>query len=59
MARKLRFFKEQMLKAGFSPSAKSLGETDIGFDDLEVQHLLPRNVLFCFIFRYDIYYVEY
>lgn len=37
MARKLRFFKEQMLKAGFSPSAKSLGETNIGFDDLEVK----------------------
>ncbi|KAL4273460.1 hypothetical protein GQ457_13G007540 [Hibiscus cannabinus] len=37
MARTLRFFKEQMLKAGLSPSAKSLAETDVDVDDLEVK----------------------
>ncbi|XVE67023.1 hypothetical protein DITRI_Ditri08aG0127000 [Diplodiscus trichospermus] len=37
MARKLRFFKEQMLKAGFSPSMKSVARTDIDMDDLEVK----------------------
>ncbi|XWS54961.1 hypothetical protein CRYUN_Cryun10bG0134400 [Craigia yunnanensis] len=37
MARKLRFFKEQMLKAGFSPSMKFVARTDIDVDDLEVK----------------------
>ncbi|KAK5843905.1 hypothetical protein PVK06_000040 [Gossypium arboreum] len=37
MARTLRFFKEQMLKAGVSPSAKSVEETEIDLDDLEVK----------------------
>ncbi|XP_012449923.1 V-type proton ATPase subunit a3 [Gossypium raimondii] len=37
MARTLRFFKEQMLKAGVSPSAKSVEETEIDVDDLEVK----------------------
>lgn len=46
MARTLRFFKEQMLKAGVSPSAKSVEETETDVDDLEVHHLLPRNVLY-------------
>ncbi|XP_059435351.1 V-type proton ATPase subunit a3-like [Corylus avellana] len=36
MARKLRFFKEQMLKAGFSPK-KSATQVDINVDDLEVK----------------------
>jgi V-type H+-transporting ATPase subunit a len=35
MARKLRFFKDQMLKAGFSPK-KSATQVDINVDDLEV-----------------------
>ncbi|KAJ6306396.1 hypothetical protein OIU78_021668 [Salix suchowensis] len=36
MARKLRFFKEQMRKAGLSPSTKSLRSGDIDLDYLEV-----------------------
>lgn len=36
MARKLRFFKEQMEKAGVSPSSKPLTQTDIDMDGLEV-----------------------
>jgi V-type H+-transporting ATPase subunit a len=35
MARRLRFFKEQMLKAGFSPK-KSTTRAGINVDDLEV-----------------------
>nr|GMD08658.1 V-type proton ATPase subunit A3 [Ipomoea batatas] len=37
MARKLRFFKDQMSKAGVSASAKSDTEDAIKFDDLEVK----------------------
>ncbi|GAV62386.1 V_ATPase_I domain-containing protein [Cephalotus follicularis] len=37
MARKLRFFKEQMLKAGLYPEAKSLTRADIDMDDLETK----------------------
>ncbi|RVW36610.1 V-type proton ATPase subunit a3 [Vitis vinifera] len=37
MARKLRFFKEQMSKAGLSPSAKIMMRGDIDMDDLEVK----------------------
>ncbi|KAK3009734.1 hypothetical protein RJ639_013076 [Escallonia herrerae] len=37
MARKLRFFREQMIKAGFSPSTRSMIGTDINLDDLEVK----------------------
>ncbi|RYR69778.1 hypothetical protein Ahy_A03g016325 [Arachis hypogaea] len=36
MARKLRFFKEQMLKAGVSPK-NSLGHVDLNIDDLDVK----------------------
>ncbi|KAK4562604.1 hypothetical protein RGQ29_005201 [Quercus rubra] len=36
MARRLRFFKDQMLKAGFSPK-KSPTQADISIDDLEVK----------------------
>lgn len=36
MARRLRFFKEQMKKAGLSPSARSTTGNDIDLDDLEV-----------------------
>ena len=36
MARKLRFFKEQMMKAGLSPSARSAGCDDVDLDNLEV-----------------------
>ncbi|XWS67853.1 hypothetical protein CRYUN_Cryun04dG0040400 [Craigia yunnanensis] len=37
MARKLRFFKDQMLKAGFSPSTKPEARSDIDVDDLGVK----------------------
>jgi V-type H+-transporting ATPase subunit a len=37
MARKLRYFKEQMLKAGLQPKAKPLGKPDIDIDDLEIK----------------------
>uniref|UniRef100_A0A5B6ZDC6 V-type proton ATPase subunit a n=2 Tax=Davidia involucrata TaxID=16924 RepID=A0A5B6ZDC6_DAVIN len=37
MARKLRFFREQMSKAGLSPSTKSVTRADIDMDDLEVK----------------------
>ncbi|OAY52465.1 V-type proton ATPase subunit a3 [Manihot esculenta] len=37
MARKLRFFKEQMEKAGVSPSSKPLTQTDIDMDGLELK----------------------
>ncbi|KDP41742.1 hypothetical protein JCGZ_26760 [Jatropha curcas] len=37
MARKLRFFKEQMEKAGFSPSSKSVTQTNIDMDGLELK----------------------
>lgn len=37
MARKLHFFKEQMSKAGLSPSAKIMMRGDIDMDDLEVK----------------------
>ncbi|KAG0474818.1 hypothetical protein HPP92_014504 [Vanilla planifolia] len=37
MARKLRFFKEQMLKACISASEASLTRSNIGFDELEVK----------------------
>lgn len=36
MARKLRFFKEQMMKAGLTSSIKSLSGAEINVDDLEV-----------------------
>ncbi|KAK7849792.1 v-type proton atpase subunit a3 [Quercus suber] len=36
MARRLRFFKDQMLKTGFSPK-KSATQADINIDDLEVK----------------------
>lgn len=36
MARKLRFFKEQMSKADISPSPTQLNEAHLEFDDLEV-----------------------
>ncbi|XP_031269107.1 V-type proton ATPase subunit a3-like [Pistacia vera] len=37
MARKLRFFREQMSKAGLFPSTKSVTSDDIDFDNLEVK----------------------
>ncbi|XP_024960444.1 V-type proton ATPase subunit a2-like [Cynara cardunculus var. scolymus] len=36
LARKLRFFKDQMSKAGVTPSAKFEAKTDFNLDDLEV-----------------------
>ncbi|KAL5975042.1 V-type proton ATPase subunit a3 [Asimina triloba] len=37
MARKIRFFKEQMAKAGVSPSSRPPTGTDIDLDDLEIK----------------------
>ncbi|KAF8410527.1 hypothetical protein HHK36_003058 [Tetracentron sinense] len=37
MARKLRFFRDQMTKAGLSPSTWSMTRVDIDLDDLEVK----------------------
>ncbi|XP_011037174.1 PREDICTED: V-type proton ATPase subunit a3-like [Populus euphratica] len=37
MARKLRFFMEQMEKAGVTPSTKPMTQTEIDVDDLEVK----------------------
>ncbi|OVA20380.1 ATPase [Macleaya cordata] len=37
MARKLRFFKEQMMKAGVLPSARPMSRADIDMDDLEIK----------------------
>ncbi|CAI9103744.1 OLC1v1002283C2 [Oldenlandia corymbosa var. corymbosa] len=37
MARKLRFFKDQMVKAGLSLPARSTTGTDISLDDLEIK----------------------
>ncbi|KAG6761569.1 hypothetical protein POTOM_034797 [Populus tomentosa] len=37
MARKLRFFKEQMVKAGITPLTKPGAQTEIDVDDLEVK----------------------
>lgn len=37
MARKLRFFREQMTKAGFPPSSRTTTVTDIDLDDLEIK----------------------
>ncbi|KAJ9674836.1 hypothetical protein PVL29_024018 [Vitis rotundifolia] len=37
MARKLRFFKEQMTEAGLSPSTRSMARADFNLDDLEVK----------------------
>ena len=39
MARKLRFFREQMTKAGVSSSAMPLPRTHVDFDDLEVNFI--------------------
>ncbi|KAK9286858.1 hypothetical protein L1049_015264 [Liquidambar formosana] len=37
MARKLRFFKDQMLKTGLSPSTKSMAQADNDLEELEVK----------------------
>lgn len=42
MARKLRFFKEQMTKAGVVPSTRPMSRADIVMDDLEVYLLLKK-----------------
>lgn len=51
MARKLRFFKEQMLKADVSP-VHSTTKVDVNIDDLEVRDMFVRKLfssLFYFI----------
>jgi V-type H+-transporting ATPase subunit a len=37
MSRKLRFFRDQMIKAGLSPSTRSALRPDIELDDLEIK----------------------
>lgn len=37
MARKLRYFREQMTKAGFIPSTNLMAQVNIDFDDLEIK----------------------
>ena len=37
MSRKLRFFRDQMIKAGISPSTKYALRPDIELDDLEIK----------------------
>ncbi|KAF7829615.1 V-type proton ATPase subunit a3-like [Senna tora] len=37
MARKLRLFREQMTKAGISPSTRSTGDNEVDLDNLEVK----------------------
>ncbi|KAI8024757.1 V-type proton ATPase subunit a3 [Camellia lanceoleosa] len=37
MARKLRYFREEMSRAGWSPTTKPVGRADIDMDDLEVK----------------------
>ena len=57
MARKLRFFKEQMTKAGVLPSLMLVAPTHVDFDDLEVHLFVPvhleasiiLHVSFCFL----------
>jgi hypothetical protein len=59
MARKLRFFKEQMVKAGITPLTKPGAQTEIDVDDLEVCYKVEytaRNaldgsglILFCMV----------
>ena len=36
MSRKLRFFREQMVKAGLLPSTRSTRSSNVDLDDLEV-----------------------
>jgi V-type H+-transporting ATPase subunit a len=45
MARKLRFFKEQMIKAGVSPKG-STTEFDANIDNIEVCEYIIDNVVF-------------
>ena len=52
MARRLRFFKEQMTKAGVSPSTRSAGDTESDMDNLEV-------VMYCAFFCQRIYNLLY
>lgn len=51
MARRLRFFKEQMLKAGVSPKY-STTPVDVNIDDLEVHEHTCGQSLFPFPFYF-------
>lgn len=42
MARKLRFFREQMVKVGLSSSMRSIRSSDVDLDHLEVVRSLNR-----------------
>lgn len=45
MARKIRFFKDQMSKAGVFPKDSLENGTDIDLDDVEVLFKSPLNLL--------------
>lgn len=49
MARKLRFFREQMARAGLSPSSNSLAVADFDLDNLEVVRYIMWSPLFFFL----------
>lgn len=49
MARKLRFFRDQMLKAGLPPAETSVTQTALNLDDLEVSLAICN----CFSLTFD------
>ena len=51
MARKLRFFRDQMLKAGMTPITRSASEGDLDVDSLEV---LMFNCIFSKVINFCI-----
>lgn len=56
MARRLRFFKEQMKKAGLSPSTMSTVSNDIDLDHLEV--VWEVDLLFWVFFEPIVFYID-
>lgn len=54
MARRLRFFREQMTKAGISPSRRSTEETEVDLDNLEVVMLSIVIAIICYKFQYHV-----
>ena len=53
MARKIRFFKDQMSKAGVSPRVILDKDIDIDLDDVEVNTLMCLAI--CFLFASCLY----
>lgn len=52
MARKLRFFRDQMLKAGVTPATRSASEDDLDVDSLEVWMLIVYSETLIFSMSY-------